>query len=419
MVQTNQLELPIQLNCYSCECEITSGLQVKHDNQLYCQTCFDDDFCQCTKCNEIIHNDDALYSEVRRHEGSYCTDCFNDLFFNCISCEGVFNKDDRLCDPDNDDICQDCYSESYTECESCNEVISRDDANYTDDSTYCASCYEEHENDCLKFQTSKTFDENTSKRFVGIELEFIQTKDVSRLKDYGLIKDDGSVSAKDGCNGEGQEFVTYPVNGDLLYKTIDTCTDIFKGNAYINSTCGFHVHLDMRDSTITERQNVYNAWRVFESIFFDMTSQSRRENTYCKNVQGLTFDHARNADRYRSLNVTAYSKYKTFEIRLHQGSLDKVKVKNWVTLLLNFFDHFQYVKFDENTVFEVNSKTDREKLIYLFQQVKMPLSLRKYMVNRIKKFKTPDTGKYWTKPIKDSWSKQDDALLLQLESERM
>lgn len=395
MVQTTT-----NIQCYECECEVLDADKVIQNNQIYCQVCFDDNFSTCTDCDKIISHDDELIA----NDSIYCSDCFNESFFECSSCNSV-NSNDYRESHDSDDYCQDCFSDSYTFCTDCNESVARDDALDYDTEPYCEDCYRSKTK--IKFTTSDTFNINKSRRFVGIELEYIQIYEPN-FGSLGIIKDDGSVSAKDGSNGEGQEFVTYPCNGDLLLKNIDTiCKEFKDSEAYINSTCGFHVHLDMRESSLIERERIYRAFQFFESIFFDMTSQSRRDNTYCKSLKGLHYRTALISDRYRSLNLNAFSKYQTFEIRLHQGTINPEKIKNWVTLLLNFFDTFQNIDINYQEL------TAREKLIVLFQQVKIPLKLKKYMVNRIKKFLTPYTDKYFIKPIKKDWSKHEMAMFLE------
>jgi hypothetical protein len=44
--------------------------------------------------------------------------------------------------------------------------------------------------------------------------------------------------------------------------------------------------------------------------------------------------------KYRSLNVLPFTKIGTFEFRIHQGTLNATKVRQWVTLLLAFVEGF-------------------------------------------------------------------------------
>ena len=47
---------------------------------------------------------------------------------------------------------------------------------------------------------------------------------------------------------------------------------------------------------------------------------------------------ARNQCRYEWFNFAAYTKHKTFEMRLHQGSIDAVEINNWIRLCSIFMD---------------------------------------------------------------------------------
>jgi hypothetical protein len=56
-----------------------------------------------------------------------------------------------------------------------------------------------------------------------------------------------------------------------------------------------------------------------------MVSRSRQDNLYCKPEMSLL-------DR-TAINVSAFYKHKTIEIRLHQSSTDFYKISNWVDFL--------------------------------------------------------------------------------------
>jgi hypothetical protein len=47
---------------------------------------------------------------------------------------------------------------------------------------------------------------------------------------------------------------------------------------------------------------------------------------------------SRSQSRYEWLNVAAYTKYKTFEIRAHQGSINAKQICNWIRIHALFID---------------------------------------------------------------------------------
>ena len=43
-----------------------------------CQTCYDEDYVRCERCDAVIHYDDACYHEDEEyHDHPYCRDCFD------------------------------------------------------------------------------------------------------------------------------------------------------------------------------------------------------------------------------------------------------------------------------------------------------------------------------------------------------
>jgi len=128
-----------------------------------------------------------------------------------------------------------------------------------------------------------------------------------------------------------------------------------------------------------------------------MTSESRRGNSYCHYV-GDKSDCDWRENRYTTLNISAIEKYETYEFRLHQGTIDPIKIKNWIILLLDFVETFKDIESSEKRYQDVLSMTERERLIFFFLQT--GTKLKKYMIKRLRKFqlfyKSPFLGKIKT-----------------------
>jgi len=281
-------------------------------------------------------------------------------------------------------MCAECYDELYRVCDECGaEAESSDLVERRNGDMVCRACSSRLES--ALFFESETFKINRSRRFAGVELEFIGMEDdyCDTIDDYGHLKEDGSLSDEDGY---GYEFAMFPSNGDRLLKRIRTVCCEYSDN-YINTTCGVHVHIDMKGTNQQQRDNVYRHFSALESAIMGMVSNSRDTNTYCVSLNNSWERY--NTDRYRTLNTTSYSKFGTYEFRFHQGTLNPEKVNNLAMFLLNFVDTFVNVNLERQEFDKIAKLTNREKLLYLFQQVKMPLKLKKYMVKKIRKF-----GKY-------------------------
>jgi len=103
-----------------------------------------------------------------------------------------------------------------------------------------------------------------------------------------------------------------------------------RAGCYVNKTCGLHVHLDARHLTGMKvsliGQSIGHALPVIKWL----VPESRHTNNYCKlEVSGMR----ENSDRYCAVNLTAFRKYKTIEIRLHSGSINAAKITSWIKLL--------------------------------------------------------------------------------------
>jgi hypothetical protein len=148
------------------------------------------------------------------------------------------------------------------------------------------------------------------------------------------------------------------------------------------------MHVDVSDMSARQRENIARWWQALERVFFGVVTPRRRDNNYARSVDGISNLADWQNDRYRSLNVAAFHKFKTYEIRLHQGTVSTVKVAAWARLMLSFFETFQAIQCTSERRAVVYQMTDRERLIFLFQQVKAPMSLRKYFVKRAKRHGT-------------------------------
>lgn len=110
------------------------------------------------------------------------------------------------------------------------------------------------------------------------------------------------------------------------------CTLLNSLGAKVNKSCGLHVHLDARHLTSEQvKAKGVNFERALP-VMLSMVPKSRRSNTYCKpSVSNL------NGSRYYAVNLTAFYKYKTVEIRLHSGTTDFTKIYNWAVLMTSIF----------------------------------------------------------------------------------
>jgi hypothetical protein len=149
---------------------------------------------------------------------------------------------------------------------------------------------------------------------------FVKKKRYSR---YVTVKGDGSIQG----NGIPKEVcVSFRVGKDEIVR--DVC-GFLKGNAHVNKSCGTHVHFDMRgveqETVVIYGKRLAKAVPALKTIL----PASRRNNMYCdKTINTLTGY----SDRYAFVNLQAYPKHKTIEVRGHSGTLNASKILNWIKL---------------------------------------------------------------------------------------
>lgn len=251
---------------------------------------------------------------------------------------------------------------------------------------YCGGC-----NRANMIRPDTTFARNTSSRYVGFELEFLAPRGPA-LSGRGQMKGDGSVGGQSDdpkdMPKQSFEFAAARARGDALLEQIEEVTKITsKTKANVNRTCGFHVHLDMSDEDSTKRHRIMFWWRTFEPVIMSMVSPTRRTNQYCKMVKDLD-DYRWRSDRYCNLNLTAYEKFRTFEVRVHHGTLNRRKITNWIMFLLKFMDSMSTHPVSTTEELEraraIRKADHRNLIIALWRMTNLPLSLRKDMLKRIK-----------------------------------
>lgn len=164
---------------------------------------------------------------------------------------------------------------------------------------------------------------------------------VGRGTTQWTVKGDGSLGAR------GIEVTSPALSGDAGLEQIRTATRIFQAHGLtVNSSCGTHVHHDAADLEVDEIKRIAQGWSSNHHIIDWFVSPSRRAAAspyYCRplgnqdlavinNCTTLQQMRMAHLDRYRTLNLNAYRKFGTIEIRQHQGTINYEKVATWIAL---------------------------------------------------------------------------------------
>jgi hypothetical protein len=121
-----------ECNCCGCNCDEEDGHYI--DDEFYCSSCANDNYCSCARCGEWVAND---YATCVNDEW-YCESCRDRLFTKCDDCGEYVDSTTTIGD---DEVCQSCLENGdYSTCEKCGEWCHVNDLTDIDGNTYCDDC---------------------------------------------------------------------------------------------------------------------------------------------------------------------------------------------------------------------------------------------------------------------------------------
>ncbi len=216
---------------------------------------------------------------------------------------------------------------------------------------------------------------------VGIEIECFSNLDWDEVKaliyahdleSYVNLSTDGSIENPDSTEAYELRLLIPETKLTDVLSRFKKFTK--KAKLRTNSSCGLHVHLDMRKRNA---KNCYDRLMKFQDVLFGLVAKNRWGNEYC---EWTCFTNS--LGRYVAINKLSLAKHNTIEIRLHEGTTDADKIEKWVRLLLNVIS-------SKNTIPEVQNKND-------------VLSWKGL---------SKDLKKYVSKNFKDDWFKRKNKII--------
>lgn len=237
------------------------------------------------------------------------------------------------------------------------------------------------------------------------------------------VHGDGSIDAFDSDNG--LEVAT-PVlrfnNGGKEYIE-ELCKVLQENGAYVNKSCGMHVHIGGENMSFEAIRSLWALYIAFEDVLESLVPQSRRSNYYCgsfrskfsinkvlraKNapmMERMWYDVVNNSQanarkqvkhdnsRYHFLNLHSYFKDGHYEIRSHSGTVNPIKVLEWVRLHLYMRQASMRlaVSWGGTDLLKsmCNSSDIAHKTTRLFEILDIPSDARAYFLQRQAMFNRP------------------------------
>ena len=158
------------------------------------------------------------------------------------------------------------------------------------------------------------------------------------------------------------EIQTAPARGEPFRRQIeDICDALEKAKTFQDGLrSGLHIHIDARDLTDAQLRKVILAYGVIEEVVARAVPYKRAANYYCKPLGEYAFsglvkiprgqikyrvDKKCNlsvggvAQRYLAMNLNAFLKHKTLEVRTHEATMDAKEIIGWSTFWADFIDN--------------------------------------------------------------------------------
>lgn len=210
----------------------------------------------------------------------------------------------------------------------------------------------------------------TQDKYLGIEIEFVSDLSFEEIEDilfemnlnlFCDLKTDGSVIYTDKWGNKGKH-PTEDYEQDIIWEGYELCVltkqrNLFstleklkpffrKIDAWVNDSCGLHVHLDMRNrnvhtsyvrlvDSLDEMKRILPASRINANAY----NKFLDKETYMKQYyDGMKRDFHKQYIR-SAITIESYIKYKTLEVRSHEGTLNMGEIYNWCQYLLSIINN--------------------------------------------------------------------------------
>lgn len=191
-----------------------------------------------------------------------------------------------------------------------------------------------------------------SNRAVGIELEVENAGGLREGRFWNVISD-GSL------RNDGRELLfRQPLAGADIRSALHELVGILHSNANITTgeRTSLHVHVDVRDLTPKQVQNILVTYIATESALYKMGGKHRYDNIYCPGVsaalgqmetmrkllrddheyfQSACFDWC----KYTGINLRSITERGSIEFRAHEGTTDVRRISRWVNILLTMVEY--------------------------------------------------------------------------------
>ncbi len=131
-------------------------------------------------------------------------------------------------------------------------------------------------------KTRYEFKKNPSRRFLVPEIEVAGCRTSRGPVEEILYTWGGQIVHDGSLPSTGFEINLQPAQGDLYIKMIEeVCEALREGGAYVDGSCGLHVHVDARDFQYPDIRRLVFLYELLEPAIFSLLPPARRSNRFC------------------------------------------------------------------------------------------------------------------------------------------
>lgn len=368
---------------------------------------------ECHRCNDK----GKVFAKI---EGlAHCKVCTKDGYTNCDVCHKYVSKGTEIIDYNDVVLCFDCYQDHAFPCIECQDVYpisSRDN-----DQNICNRCRNQYTERDQRVNRLYRSEEKgviiTSTRPFGVEIETQYHNDIKAQE----VKDNlpaGIQWGSDGSiRGHGVELRTPILSGKSGEDVITALCSLIKPKSFtVDSSCGYHLHIDVLDAKNDKLRHFKNVWlfyMAFEDVLLSFLPKSRRNNNYClplrtdyhykeikdaqiiEDLEKIWYrvpekkdlknekNERKHHSRRRGINLHTMFAFNHIEIRFHSGTINARKILEWANLHLTIIDGIFKGDIDVGRLNYMNNQTDiTDKTENFFAMVGLPKSSRAYFIAR-------------------------------------
>lgn len=188
-----------------------------------------------------------------------------------------------------------------------------------------------------KYQVN-TFPIKQKKYLFGIEIEVENCYNPLR-GNYWTPTSDGSL------RNHGVEYITPPLRLEQIEGALTEFQTLIPSDHSFSGRTSVHIHMNVRDLTISEIINLVTLYLVVERVLFKWVGHNRNNNPFCIPISDTNYyqqlthilQHPENIrsvwNKYSALNLVPITEKGTIEFRHLYGTANINTIMTWVNLL--------------------------------------------------------------------------------------